>query len=124
MADSKCATLFDQLTGMTAGPSSAIKQATEEADVLRLEAIMNEITEEEQVQLHLANTTKVRFRSDRKLFFIWVSLPSSPVCGEYYINYFQMPILALILAAMLYNQVPQLVSSFSRWRTGPVVEVL
>lgn len=124
VADSKCATLFDQSTGVTAGPSSAIKQATKEADVLRLEASIDEITEEEQVQLHLASTTKVRFRSDRKLFFIWVSPLSSPFCCDYYINYFQMPILALILAAMLYNQVPQLVSSFSRWRAGHVVEVL
>ncbi len=71
VADNKCATLFDR-AGQVAGPSTSTRTASKVANV-SLNDMELEISEEEQVQLHLANTIKVRFRSDRKLFFIWVS---------------------------------------------------
>ena len=79
LADNACAELFDKAADNMAGPSSAAELPA--SKLLSLNA-SQELTEEEQVQLQLANTTKVRFRSDRKLFFIWVSDICSPMIAS------------------------------------------
>lgn len=67
VADDKCSALF----GTAEGSSTAIRAT--ELDSLSIDR-KHHITREQQDQLRLAHTEKVkRLRSDRNLFFIWVS---------------------------------------------------
>jgi hypothetical protein len=90
------------------------------------------MTQEQQMQLRRAHAEKVkRFRSDRNLFFIWVS--AKPIFHKLYhrgpvSNIAQIPLLIVIIFAMLYNRAPQfwadgsqLINSFARWRAGGTI---
>jgi hypothetical protein len=71
MADSKCATMFDE-TEVVSSSSSASSSRSALLEALRI-GQKHPITKEQQDQLRLAHAEKVkRLRSDRNLFFIWV----------------------------------------------------
>jgi hypothetical protein len=72
MADDKCAVLFDQTEAPLASSSSSAKLASGSLQTLSINS-NRPISQEQQAQLQLAHAKKIRFRSDRKLFFIWVS---------------------------------------------------
>jgi hypothetical protein len=103
VADNKCMSLFDNLE---ASGSSTISKSSL-LDTLR---IGNDhlITREQQDLLRLAHTEKVkRLRSDRNLFFVWVSFDSTYINHVRVTNKVQIPLLIVILVAMLYNNLPQ-----------------
>jgi len=97
VADSKCATLFDEVqctmeSSLVAGSSTAL-------ETVRI-GRKHPVSPETQTKLRLQHAEKVkRIKSDRKLFFIWI------------------PLLVLIIFAMCYNRVPQL-TEFIRNRSS------
>ncbi|KFZ17044.1 hypothetical protein V502_04784 [Pseudogymnoascus sp. VKM F-4520 (FW-2644)] len=112
IADDKCSTLYDQAQSSSSSASSSSKNSAELLENLDTGS-KHSITKEGRAQLRLAHGKKIRFRSDRKLFFIWI------------------PILVIIVATMLYNRLPkvwaegsQLIGSFVRWRAERAVEAL
>ena len=83
LVDQKCATMFDQQTTACASSSS---------DAAILETVnigKSGLTGEEQARIRAAHTRKVkRLSSDRKLFFIWVSvIPSLSKLSAYASNH-------------------------------------
>jgi hypothetical protein len=71
IADDKCSALFDQAQSSDPSPGSSAKPTTELLESLDTES-KQVISQEGHAQLRLAYGKKIRFRSDRKLFFIWV----------------------------------------------------
>lgn len=111
LADNKCSALFDNAASSSTGHCNTVLCPAEDSGECFVATGLH-ISEEDQAHLELVNTAKVRFRSDRKLFFIWI------------------PILLIIVAAMLYNRLPQLwaegehiITSIAHWQAARVVEV-
>lgn len=77
IADDKCATLFDQTQPSNSSPSSSVTATGGLLENLSIGPKHN-ISQEQHAQLRLAHAKKIRFRSDRKLFFIWVGPRSTP----------------------------------------------
>ncbi|KFY48407.1 hypothetical protein V495_01363 [Pseudogymnoascus sp. VKM F-4514 (FW-929)] len=112
IADDKCSTLYDQAESSSSSVASSSKTTAELLENLDTGS-KHSISQEGHAQLRLAHGKKIRFRSDRKLFFIWI------------------PILVIIVATMLYNRLPkvwaegsQLIGSYVRRRAERAVEVL
>ncbi|KFZ05652.1 hypothetical protein V501_08152 [Pseudogymnoascus sp. VKM F-4519 (FW-2642)] len=112
IADDKCSTLYDQAQSSGSSVASSSKTSSQALENLDSSS-KHSISEEGRAQIRLAHGKKIRFRSDRKLFFIWI------------------PILVIIVATMLYNRVPKvwaegtrLVKSYARSRAEQTVETL
>jgi hypothetical protein len=72
IADDKCTTLYDQSESSSSSVASSSKTTAELLENLDTGS-KHSISQEGHAQLRLAHGKKIRFRSDRKLFFIWVS---------------------------------------------------
>ncbi|KFY09140.1 hypothetical protein V492_05583 [Pseudogymnoascus sp. VKM F-4246] len=112
IADDKCSALYDQ--AQSSGSSTASSSKTTSDVLEKLDTgTKNSLSDEGRAQIRLAHGKKIRFRSDRKLFFIWI------------------PILLIIVATMLYNRVPKvwaegsrLIKSYARSRAERAVEAV
>ncbi|KAK2003568.1 hypothetical protein LX36DRAFT_94818 [Colletotrichum falcatum] len=101
-ADMKCAALYDAQITETAEASSSTAPVP---SVLRI-GRKSAITKEQQQNFLRAHEAKFKgMRSDKNLWFIWVSL-TSPLCSLPHTNASQIPLLTCILAAMLYSRFP------------------
>ncbi|OBT42869.1 hypothetical protein VE00_07514 [Pseudogymnoascus sp. WSF 3629] len=112
IADDKCSALYDQAQSSGSSVASSSKTSSQVSENLDSSS-KHSLSEEGHAQIRLAHGKKIRFRSDRKLFFIWI------------------PILVIIVATMLYNRVPKvwaegtrLVKSYARSRAERAVEAL
>jgi hypothetical protein len=72
IADEKCAAAFGEQIATTQASGSFASSSVMKQD----HQLMEELDEEEDV-VPVVSAAKIRFRSDRKLFFIWVSLSLS-----------------------------------------------
>ena len=98
--DQKCEEMFDH-----AGSSSVM-------ETVRIGS--RGLTQQQQDRLRSAHAQKIkRLRSDRNLFFIWVSPPSKPMRFFLLIN-LQIPLLILVVLAMLKDRAPQLLYAASQ----------
>jgi hypothetical protein len=112
IADDKCSALYDQAQSSGSSVASSSKTSSQVLENLDSSS-KHSLSEEGHAQIRLAHGKKIRFRSDRKLFFIWI------------------PILVIIVATMLYNRLPKvwaegtrLIKSYARSRAERAVEAL
>lgn len=110
MADEKCARLYDtpevevEEEVEEVGESSSSAQEPKELTIGRKE----DITREQQQDFLRAHAEKFKgMRSDKNLWFIWVS-PLASALKHADTNNEQIPLLTMILAAMLYNRFPEM----------------